>query len=217
MCTRFYLDNTLQLENYAEQAKKSSLGRQMAIRLPLNLTRLSGEIRPEMTAPVIASNRNFEQTVFPMLWGYHLGDKAPLLVNARTETAKVKPTFMDSWMAHRCAIPCSWYYEWEHVQQANGKKAAGTKYRLQPRDRMVTWLCGLYRMEGQFPHFVVLTQNAAEDIAFIHDRMPLMLPEDAVEDWINPKNSNPSNLLPMALTKMEYSIDEGRNEESTLD
>ena len=98
MCTRFYIDNTLQLENYAEQAKKTSLGRQMAIRLPLSLTSLSGEIRPEMAAPVIASNRSFERTVFPMLWGYHLGDKAPLLVNARTETAKVKPTFMDSWL-----------------------------------------------------------------------------------------------------------------------
>ena len=76
---------------------------------------------------------------------------------------------------------------------------------------MITWLCGLYRMEGQFPHFVVLTQNAAEDIAFIHDRMPLMLPEDAVEDWINPKNSNPSKLLPLALTEMEYAIDEPLN------
>ena len=207
MCTRFYIDNTLQLENYCEQAKKSSLGRQMAIRLPLNLTSLSGEIRPEMAAPVIASNRNFERTVFPMLWGYHLGDKAPLLVNARTETAKVKPTFMDSWMAHRCAIPCSWYFEWQHVKQSNGQSAAGTKYRLLPKVGMITWLCGLYRMEGQFPHFVVLTQNAAEDIAFIHDRMPLILPEEAVEDWINPKNSNPSKLLPLALAEMKYSID----------
>ena len=208
MCTRFYIDNTLQLENYAEQAKKTSLGRQMAIKLPLNLTRMSGEIRPETAAPVIASSRSLERTVFPMLWGYHLGDKAPLLVNARTETAKVKPTFMDSWMAHRCAIPCSWYFEWEHARQANGKKAAGTKYRLQPKNGMITWLCGLYRMEGHFPHFVVLTQNAAEDIAFIHDRMPLMLPEEAVDDWINPRNSNPSKLLPLALTDMHFEIAE---------
>ena len=208
MCTRFYLDNTIQLENYGKQAKNTSLGRMMQERLPVNRTKMSGEILPEMMAPVVASNRNFERTVFPMLWGYHLGDKAPLLVNARVETAKVKPTFMDSWMAHRCVIPCSWYFEWEHVPQANGKKAAGTKYRLQPKDGMITWICGLYRMEGQFPHFVVLTQDAAEDIAFIHDRMPLMLPEDAVEDWINPKNSNPAKLLPLALTEMDYSVAE---------
>ena len=213
MCTRFYLDNTLQLENYAEQAKKTSLGRQMAIRLPLNLTSLSGEIRPEMVAPVIASNRNFERTVFPMLWGYHLGDKAPLLVNARTETAKVKPTFMDSWMAHRCAIPCSWYFEWQHVKQPNGQSATGTKYRLLPKVGLIAWLCGLYRMEGQFPHFVVLTQHASEDIASIHDRMPLMLPEEAVEDWINPKNSSPSKLLPLALTEMNYQIAENAAKE----
>ena len=81
MCTRFYLDNTIQLENYGKQAKNTSLGRMMQERLPGNRTKMSGEIRPEMMAPVVASNRNFERTVFPMLWGYHLGDKAPLLTS----------------------------------------------------------------------------------------------------------------------------------------
>ena len=213
MCTRFYLDNNLQLENYVQQAKKTLLGREMQIWLPNNLTGMRGEIRPVMATPVIASNRSFERKVFPMQWGYYLGVKAPLLANARTETANVKPTFMDSWMAHRCAIPCSWYFEWQHVKQPNGQTTTGTKYRLQPKDGMITWLCGLYRMEGEFPHFVVLTQHAAEDIAFIHDRMPLMLPEEAVDDWINPRNNNPSKLLPLALTDMNFEIaDSGAKE-----
>jgi putative SOS response-associated peptidase YedK len=68
-------------------------------------------------------------------------------------------------------------------------------------------------MEGQFPHFVVLTQTATENIAFIHDRMPLMLPEEAVGDWINPRNSNPSKLLPLALTEMNYQIAENAAKE----
>ncbi len=60
---------------------------------------------------------------------------------------------------------------------------------------------------------MVLTQHAAEDIAFIHDRMPLMLPEEAVDDWINPRNNNPSELLPLALTDMNFEIaDSGAKE-----
>ena len=60
---------------------------------------------------------------------------------------------------------------------------------------------------------MVLTQHAAEDIAFIHDRMPLMLPEEAVDDWINPRNNNPSELLPLAITDMNFEIaDSGAKE-----
>jgi hypothetical protein len=43
--------------------------------------------------------------------------------------------------------------------------------------------------------------------------MPLMLPEEAVDDWINPRNNNPSKLLPLALTDMNFEIaDSGAKE-----
>ena len=76
MCTRFYIDNTIQLENYVQQAKKTLLGREMQIWLPNNLTGMRGEIRPVMATPVIASNRSFERTVFPM----HSQMRHPLLM-----------------------------------------------------------------------------------------------------------------------------------------
>ena len=39
------------------------------------------------------------------------------------------------------------------------------------------------------------------ELSKIHDRMPLMLPKDRIEDWINPA-SNPEELLSYALTDM---------------
>jgi putative SOS response-associated peptidase YedK len=56
-----------------------------------------------------------------------------------------------------------------------------------------------YRLEDNYPHFAILTRAPGEDIAFIHDRMPLIIPEEAVNDWINSKY-DASALLPHALT-----------------
>ena len=79
------------------------------------------------------------------------------------------------------------------------RKETGRKYAIIPKGQELTWLCGLYRLENNYPHFVVLTRPPGEDIAFIHDRMPLILPQEAVNDWINPKY-NASDLLRYALT-----------------
>ena len=58
-------------------------------------------------------------------------------------------------------------------------------------------------MEQDFPHFVILTREPSESISFIHDRMPLILPEESVGKWIDP-NVNPHMLLSAALTDMSF-------------
>ena len=45
---------------------------------------------------------------------------------------------------------------------------------------------GLYRIEhGTDPVFTILTRSPVETIAFIHDRMPVILPAAAMNDWLN--------------------------------
>ena len=83
----------------------------------------------------------------------------------------------------------------------NGKTKTGDKYAIQPKGSSVTWLCGLYRFENDMPVFVILTRDAADDIRFIHDRMPLMMPEELVSDWIKP-DSDPDVIVKQALTQM---------------
>ena len=80
-----------------------------------------------------------------------------LLVNARVETAAEKPTFKEAWEKHRCIVPASWYYEWEHLTGNSGQKKVGDKYMIQPRGSSMTWLAGLYRIEDGLPVFAVLT------------------------------------------------------------
>jgi putative SOS response-associated peptidase YedK len=67
----------------------------------------------------------------------------------------------------------------------------------------VTWMCGLYRIEEGLPVFVILTREPGEEIRFIHDRMPLILPEDCIDQWIKP-GASPEALLNRAVTDMVY-------------
>ena len=156
-----------------------------------------GEIVPTSVVPVIASSKTGERKVFPMKWGF--SGKSGLLINARAETAADKPTFSDSWNRHRCAIPVSWYFEWEHDE----KKHAGQKYALRPEEKGLLWLAGLYRMEDGIPAFVILTRPADETIAWMHDRMPVMLPPEDAKNWIRPE-ADPVSVIGNSITKVRW-------------
>ena len=201
MCTRYFLSSSSpELKEIIESVKASPLSRRFIIRG--SQVKTEGEIRPTDVVPVIAPNPRGERTVFPMKWGYtnpHTGGS--LLLNARSETAYEKPTFKYDWLNHRCIIPASYYFEWEHYKNSNGTTKIGDKYMIQPKGEEITWLCGLYRIEDNFPTFVVLTREPSPDTITIHDRMPLILPTSRVDDWIR-LGSDPNEVMKEALTEM---------------
>lgn len=199
MCTRFYIEpRSEELDEIMEAAMKTGLARKFLIAGSAVLT--SGEIRPTNVVPVIAPNKDGKRTVFPMRWGFRIPGRS-LVVNARTETAAVRPTFRESWRQHRCVIPASWYFEWEHLDAPGGKTKTGDKFAIQPNGRSVTWLCGLYRIEDGFPAFTVLTREPSDDVRRIHDRMPLILPEEMTDAWISPEQK-PEDIIGYAVTDL---------------
>ena len=197
MCCRYWADESPEIRAIVEEMNRSVLVERWEGKAPITTF---GEIRPTDVVPVIATNRAGRRAVFPMNWGF---SGRTLLMNARVETAAQKPTFSEAWAAHRCVVPASWYFEWEHLTDEHGKKRTGQKYRIQPRDSAMTWLCGLYRMENGLPAFVVLTREPGDGIRFIHDRMPLILPDGCVNEWIRP-GANPAAVMRAALTEMVY-------------
>ena len=167
-----------------------------------------GEIRPTDMVPVIAPSKAGKETVFPMVWGFTNPRSNNPVVNTRVETAKYKDLFKDSWQQRRCIIPCSWYFEWEHLKnEFTGKTKTGDKYSIQPKECGITFLAGLYRMESSkgisYPVFTVLTREPAREISFIHDRMPVILPQTLIGDWINPSN-RADEIVSEALTEMVF-------------
>lgn len=46
-------------------------------------------------------------------------------------------------------------------------------------------MAGIYRIENGKPAFSILTREPAENIASIHNRMPVILHPEAKNDWLN--------------------------------
>lgn len=200
MCCRYYMEMSPALRPIVEAAGRSALYRNNMEKIARAL-KTSGEISPDSLVPVIASSRSGKKTVYPMLWGYHEEGIRHAIVNARSETAAEKRSFREGWAMHRCIIPASGYYEWQHLPAPDGKSEKKIKHAVMPKEGEITWLCGLYRMEDGYPHFVILTREAGESVAFLHDRMPVILPEDRADEWIDP-NRNPHRLIEYAVTDM---------------
>lgn len=210
MCCRYYMETSPELRPYIEAANRSSLKDRLVSKLAKPLV-TEGEVRPTDLVPVIApSSKSQEPTVFPMVWGFTIPRRQTSLFNARVESATEKPTFKESWEKRRCIVPASWYYEWEHLINAStGKSKTGDKYMIQAKGSNVIYLAGLYRLEEiagiQVPVFTILTREPSDEIRFIHDRMPVMLPKEYIREWVNP-NGKPEEIIRAAQTEMVFEV-----------
>lgn len=63
--------------------------------------------------------------------------------------------------------------------------AAQNTYAIGIDQKNVIYMAGIYRFEHDRPVFSILTREPAESIRFIHNRMPVILPREAVRDWLN--------------------------------
>ena len=154
------------------------------------------DVLPTDTAAVIASSRRLSPGVFAMRWGFSGAGGAPV-INARSETAHEKPLFAGSMESRRCLIPAGWYYEWER----RGRERV--RYAIRPEETGLMYMAGLYRLTPAGAQFTILTRDAAPDIAFIHPRMPVILPRDALADWIDPRRDGRA-LLDGAVCRLRF-------------
>ena len=151
----------------------------------------AGDYTPGMSAPALAAdfsgiagaagvaeNARFGSGIRmePLLWGFPGFDKGRLLINARAESVKDRPTFADSFAGRRCALPAAGFYEWD-------KKKEKVIFTLP--DRQILYLAGIYRPYGDENRFVVLTREANASMEPVHDRMPLILSGDEVLPWVS--------------------------------
>lgn len=177
MCGRYYVaenDPDVILAEYIAEAQK----RADALNVPLVT---SGEVRPTNIAIVIAPNaKNRRPVAFPMKWGFIHPTRGMLVFNTRSETAAEKPLFSTSVEERRCLIPASCYFEW---QKAEGRKI---KYAIKPKDEPL-YLAGLYirSSKERIPSFSILTMDAADNIKAIHARMPVMIPQGRIDEWLS--------------------------------
>jgi putative SOS response-associated peptidase YedK len=114
-------------------------------------------------------------------------------INAKAETLEQRPTFREAFLRRRCVIPAGGFYEW------TGSKARRQPLWIHPRAGGLMLFAGLY--ESWYPEkdraevtFTIVTCAANAALAEIHDRMPVVLDEQAAEDWMNPRERDPLSL-----------------------
>lgn len=191
MCGRFYIAQ----EDTAEDLRRiiDALSRRYNGHSP---ARTQGELRPADIIPVVANTPALMPGAFAMKWGYTMPDGKPMF-NARSETAAARPLFADGMKQRRCLIPATLYFEWEK------RGTQKIKHAIFPTGSDMLYMAGIYRIEGNRAACSILTRAPAECIAHIHDRMPVILPREAVADWLNLR-LNPQEVLTAALGDMTF-------------
>lgn len=132
-------------------------------------------IAPDSEHPVVTNEA--PDQLRGLTWGFRARGSGSL-INARSETVGDRPAFADSWTSRPCLIPSSGFYEWQ--ERGDGPKQP---YRIYRPDDPAFSLAGIWE-PGDPPRFTILTTEPAEDLARIHDRMPVILPRDREEEWL---------------------------------
>lgn len=115
------------------------------------------------------------------------------LINARAETITSKPAFRSAARYRRCLLPADGFYEWRNT--AKGKQPFFI--RLQG-DRIFAlaglWECWESPAGEILETCTILTTEPNPLLAKLHNRMPVILPPEAYQDWLDPAITDVSAL-----------------------
>jgi putative SOS response-associated peptidase YedK len=123
-----------------------------------------------------------------------------------------KPAFKRAFARRRCLLPADGYYEWWTPPDGpRGKSGKPLKqpFFIRPRDGETLAMAGLYEFwrdrtrEDDDPlawwsTVTVLTTAAEDSVGRIHDRMPLAVPRERWQEWLDPGRDGAED--PAALT-----------------
>jgi len=153
-------------------------------------------VTPRAEVPVVAVSRG-RRTLDVVRWGLvpswandlSIGDR---LINARADGVATKPAFRRAFVKRRCIVPADGFYEWARVEGAERKQP----YFVRRRDGEPLAFAGLWEIwhdpglgddAPRVRSCAIITTDANETLAAIHDRMPVVLRESDWDRWLDPE------------------------------
>jgi len=111
------------------------------------------------------------------------------MINARAEGIEAKPAFRKPIRSGRCLVLANGFYEWQRA--APGAGSAKLPYFIHLRDRQLfafAGICDVWRdAEGhEMRSHAIITTGPNELMAPIHNRMPVILPREEQNTWLDP-------------------------------
>ena len=201
MCGRYVLDGNLDQIAKRFEAKTDHVAGSWDWEPRYNIC-------PTQVVPAITRDGDGDRQIVPMRWGLHPhwskdapgeGRYGPLF-NARSETAAKKPSFRTPWKRRRALIPFTHWYEW------TGEQGGKVPWCIRVEDEPMTAFAGLWDCwrvdEGvELLSCAILTTDSNGPLEQLHHRMPVRLPEEYWDDWLDvgdggeSKGADPDMLL----------------------
>jgi putative SOS response-associated peptidase YedK len=191
----------------------------------------SYNVAPQTFQPVVRLNRNTgEREVVLMRWGLvpYWSKETKIgysTINAKAETVTTSSTFREAMKRRRCLIPADAFYEWQKLDPKHKQPFA-----IALKSGGIYAFAGLWdrwrdpKTKEVLETFSIITTDANELIAPLHERMPVVLEPKDYQRWLAPGDPQrlPVDLLraypaeKMRAWKVDTRVGDVKNDEPGL-
>jgi putative SOS response-associated peptidase YedK len=183
MCGRFY-----DIHDLDDITSRFRVDRPRDLSLPVRYN-----VAPSQSVPVIRVMDDKRELTL-MRWGLipHWAKDEKIgykMINARAETVREKPSFRDAYASRRLIVPVSGFYEWKR------KGTHKQPFAIRHPDKSPLAFAGLWETWQDLDTFTIVTTAANAAMRPVHDRMPLILDDEQIEQWLDPDNPDPEAVL----------------------
>ena len=147
----------------------------------------------------IVREQHEERQLLPAKWGLvnswaKDAKRAAAQINARAETLTKSPAFKEAFEKRRCVVPADGFFEW-----TGAKDDRWPIWFHRPGGKLILF-AGLYESWPKQPNewertFTIITTTPNALIEPVHDRMPVVLDDEAVDEWLFGKHDSLQSLL----------------------
>ena len=159
-------------------------------------------IAPTQAAPAVRADASGMREWADLRWGLvppfaKDASVGARMINARSETVAERPAFRDALLRRRCLVPADGFYEWRKDPGGHRQPFLVRRADARPFVFAGLWEHWLPPRGEPLQTFTILTTAPNALVARLHDRMPVILPRDAIDPWLDPGLREASRLLPM--------------------
>ena len=162
-------------------------------------------IAPTQQAPVVRASREGGREIAMLRWGlvpFWAKDLkvGTSMINARSEGIEAKPAFREAVKARRCIVPATGFFEWQGERPGRKQPFAITVPGMPLFGFAGLWERWRAEKDAEpVETFTIVTTDANEAVMAVHDRMPVILPMEAIDTWLTgPPEAARALLVPYA-------------------
>ncbi len=142
-----------------------------------------------------------DRELLPAKWGLinrwaKDAKRAAKQINARAESLANSPAYRDAFVKRRCVVPADGFFEWI------GSGATKQPVWFHRADGGLLLFAGLYESWSIKPDiqqrtFTIITTESSGVVTPVHNRMPVILDDDAVDYWLDSRQEDMESLKKM--------------------